>query len=78
MKQVYCYHCERPLSEEEVIFQVRVVHDNGAKTLEACCSQACAEAVRQACMAVHLERYESAKNQIFQRMVLHTFIKNQT
>ena len=77
MKPAFCYHCKRPLSDEEIVFQVRVVHEDGSKTLEPCCSLACAEAVRQACMAVHLERYKSAKDQIFQRICLHTFLKEQ-
>ena len=68
-----CQGCCKILHAEDAIFQIRMIYGDGQTFWGACCSEHCAEQVREKFAAVHRNRLHDMEHQSFQKMPLRMF-----
>lgn len=73
MERAKCPGCGKILQAEDTILQVRVIYGDGQAFLDPCCSEECAEQIREKFAAVHRQRLYDMEHQSFQKMPLSNF-----
>ena len=73
MDRAKCPGCGKILQAEDTIFQVKAIYADGQTFWNPCCSEECAEQIKEKFAAIHRRRLHDMEHQSFQKMPLSKF-----